>query len=129
MELAKSGDEFLILRVAGHDVIEAQWRLMERRKELKMKTLRYALVGALMFPAAGAIAQQFDAPQMLAGLTMLQTNASNAFKAYNIEADPAELSLVQLAEIIGVLNDPERDSGGRNVKQILEAILEPDIGN
>jgi hypothetical protein len=94
-----------------------------------MKTLKYALIGALVFPAAGAFAQEVDAPQMMAGLSMLQTNANNAFRLHNIAADPAELSLAQLAQIIGVLNDPQMSSGGESAKRSIEAILRGDTSN
>jgi hypothetical protein len=94
-----------------------------------MKTLKYALIGALMLPAAGALAQEVDAPQMMAGLSMIQTNASNAFRLHGIDADPAKLSLAQLAEIVGVLNDPERNSGGQSTKRSIEAILRADTSN
>jgi hypothetical protein len=94
-----------------------------------MKTIKFALIGALMLPAAGAFAQEVDAPQMLAGLSMLQTNANNAFRLHNIDADPTELSLAQLAEIIGVLNDPQMSSGGESAKKSIEAILRADTSN
>lgn len=88
-----------------------------------MKTLKYALVGALLFPATGAIAQEVDAPEMMKAHSMLQTNVDNAFRRFSIDADPTELSLAQLAEIIGVLNDPAMSSGGQSAKDSIEAIL------
>ncbi len=94
-----------------------------------MKTLKYALIGALVLPAAGAFAQQVDAPQMLAGLSMIQTNANNAFRLHGIDADPTELSLAQLAEIIGVLNDPQMSSGGESAKRSIEEILRAESSN
>jgi hypothetical protein len=94
-----------------------------------MKTLKYALIGALMLPAAGAFAQSADAPVMLAGLTMLETSAANAFRAYGIDAEPTDLSLGQLAEIIAVLNDPAMSSGGESAKRSIETILEADRFN
>jgi len=94
-----------------------------------MKTLKFALIGALMLPAGTAFAQEVDAPQMLTGLTMLQTNVNNAFRLHDIDADPRELSLAQLAEVIGVLNDPAMSSGGESAKKSIESIVMGDTSN
>jgi hypothetical protein len=88
-----------------------------------MKNLKAALVVAMLLPAAGAFAQAIDAPQMMASLSMLETNAVNAFDHYDINADVQDLSLGQLAAIVGVLNDPNANSGGASAKASIEAII------
>ena len=88
-----------------------------------MKTLKYAIIGALLLPSGGALAQEVNPPEMLAGLSMLQTNVNNAFRRHSIEADPTELSLAQLAEIIGVLNDPAMSSGGESARRSIVSII------
>jgi hypothetical protein len=91
-----------------------------------MKVVKYALIGAMMLPAIGAFAQDVSAPEMLEGLTMLESNVDKALKRYEINANPAELSLAQLAEIIGVLNDPAMSSGGEAAKRSIESIIASD---
>ncbi len=91
-----------------------------------MKTLKYALIGALLFPAMGAVAQDVDAPGMLTGLTMIQTNVNNAFRLHDIDADPTKLTLSQLVEIANVLNDPEMNSGGQSAKMTILKVLTDD---
>ena len=87
-----------------------------------MKISKLALALVVLMPASAALAQEYNAPQMQEGLTMIQTNAEQAFKQYGIDADPKELSLAQLAEIIGVLSQSGKDGGG-NVKSQIEAAL------
>lgn len=88
-----------------------------------MKILKAALICSLLLPAAGAFAQEVDAPEMLKGLSMIQTNAQNAFLKYGIDANPEDLSLGQLGAIVGILGDPEKDSGGNSAKASIEALL------
>lgn len=89
-----------------------------------MKVLKYALIATLLLPAGGALAQDVNASEMMTGLTMVQSNVDRAFQRLNIDADPRDLSLAQLAEIIGVLNDPAMSSGGESTKRTIETIIE-----
>ena len=91
-----------------------------------MKTLKYALIGALMLPAMGAVAQEYDAPEMMAGLSMIQTSVNSALKKHDIDADPTQLSLSQLVEIVNVLNDPSMSSGGQSAKRTIQKIVTGD---
>lgn len=88
-----------------------------------MKVVKYALIGALVMPAFGALAQDVDVPQMQASLSMLQLNVDKALKSHSIDADASALSLGQLAEIIGVLNDPQMSSGGETARRTIETIV------
>lgn len=88
-----------------------------------MKLVKAALAAVMILPASGAMAQQADSLQMVVGLSMLENNAQNAFREYNINANVRDLSLSQLAQIIGIINDPESDSGGSFAKNRIEAIV------
>lgn len=88
-----------------------------------MKLTKIALAFAVMLPASYALAQDYDAAGMAEGLTMLELNVNNAFQRYEIDADPTSLSLAQLAEIVGILNDPNANSGGTSAKAKIEAAL------
>jgi hypothetical protein len=88
-----------------------------------VKILPLALAAALSFSASMALSQTYNAADMQAGLTMIQTNAANAFKEYGIDADPMALSMGQLAQIVTLLVDPDSSSGGNSVKSALEAIV------
>lgn len=90
-----------------------------------MKLVKAALVAAMILPAAGAFAQDtsMERMQMQVGLSMLEVNAQNAFDRYNIETDVRALSLSQLAQIVGILDDPDANSGGSSAKASIEAVL------
>ncbi|TYB90308.1 hypothetical protein [Oceaniovalibus sp. ACAM 378] len=88
-----------------------------------MKISKLALALVVMMPATAALAQDYDAAGMQAGLTMIETNVGNAFQTYNIDADPTTLTLAQLVEIVGILNDPGKSSGGESAKASIEAAL------
>lgn len=88
-----------------------------------MKLVKAALAAVMILPASGALAQQADSLQMVVGMSMLESNAQNAFREYDINADVRELSLSQLAQIIGIINDPDGDSGGNSAKNRIQAIV------
>lgn len=88
-----------------------------------MKILPLALTAILSFSASMALSQTYNAADMQSGLSMIETNAANAFKEYGIDADPMALSVGQLAQIVTLLVDPENSSGGNSVKSALEAIV------
>jgi hypothetical protein len=78
---------------------------------------------ALIFLATTASATTFDVSDMRSGRTMLEQQITNAFVEYGIEVDLTSLSLAQIAQIEGILSDPERNGGGSNVKSAVEAII------
>lgn len=88
-----------------------------------MKIIPLALAAALSLSASMALAQDYNANEMESGLSMIQNNAANAFKKYGIDADPMALSMGQLAQIVGILADPDKDSGGSSAKASIEAII------
>jgi hypothetical protein len=88
-----------------------------------MKIIPLALAAALSFSASMALAQDYNATDMQSGLSMIQTNAANAFTKYGIDADPMALSMGQLAQIVGILADPEKNSGGESAKAAIEAVI------
>ena len=66
-----------------------------------MKLIKIAAVALL--PLAGmANAQEADTMGM--GLSMLGLSAENAFNRLNIDADPSQLTVAQLAQIHGILS-------------------------
>lgn len=87
-----------------------------------MRKLTTALV--LILAAGTATAGVFDASDMHMGRTMLEQQIKNAFVEYNIDVDLTTLSLAQIAQIEGILSDPERDAGGNSVKSAVEAIIQ-----
>lgn len=88
-----------------------------------MKLVKAAVAAVMILPASGAMAQQADSLQMVVGLSMLESNAQNAFREYDINANVRDLSLSQLAQIIGIINDPNSDSGGSSAKNRIQAIV------
>ena len=90
-----------------------------------MKMVKAALVAAMLLPASGAFAQDtnMERMQMQVGLSMLEVNAQNALQRLNIDGDVRELTLSQLAQIAGILSDPDADSGGSSTKASIEAVL------
>lgn len=88
-----------------------------------MRIIPLSVAFALALPASMAFAQQFNSTGMSEGLSMIELNAEKAFQKYNIDADPMALTLAQLAQIVGILSDPDRDTGGSSAKQNIEAIL------
>jgi hypothetical protein len=86
-----------------------------------MRKLTTALALILATSASSAFA--FDPADMHMGRTMLETQIKNAFVEYGIDYDLTALSLAQIAQIEGILSDPERDSGGNGVKSAVEAII------
>lgn len=91
-----------------------------------MRIIPLSVALALALPASMAMAQQFDVDGMSDGLSMIELNAANAFKAYKIDADPTTLTVAQLARIVGILSDPDGNSGGRTYKASIEATLSND---
>lgn len=88
-----------------------------------MKLVKAALVSAMLLPTSVAVAQQADGPMMQAGLTMIEASVQNALDRHSVDANVHDLSLAQLVTIVGILNDPEADSGGSSSKASIEAVL------
>lgn len=88
-----------------------------------MKISKLALALVALMPATAVMAQDYDSAGMREGLSMIQTNVDNAFQQYKIDADPTSLSLAQLAEIIGILDNPDSSSGGTSAKAKIEAAI------
>ena len=82
-----------------------------------------AFIAAFGFVSSGAFAKGYDTTSMQHGLDMLQTEVAQALTEYQIDVDPATLSMAQIAVIISVLNDPDKDSGGSNAKTAIEAAI------
>ena len=82
-----------------------------------------ALIAALSCVSSGAFAKGYDTTSMQQGLDMLQTEVAQAFTQYQIAVDPTTLSMSQIAVIISVLNDPDKDSGGYDAKAAIEAAI------
>ena len=87
-----------------------------------MRKLTTALV--LILAAGTATAQAYDVSDMHQGRTMLEQQITNAFVEYGIDVDLMTLSLAQIAQIEGILSEPERDGGGNSVKSAVEAIIQ-----
>jgi hypothetical protein len=88
-----------------------------------MRIIPLSVAFAIALPASMAMAQQFDVEGMSDGLSMIELNAENAFKKYKIDADPQTLTVAQLARIVGILSDPNGDSGGNTYKASIEATI------
>jgi hypothetical protein len=88
-----------------------------------MKTLKAALVAAMLLPASGAVADNMETMQMRVGLSMLESNAQGALTRYDLKANVQDLSLSQLAQIVSILDDPNGDSAGASRKASIEAVL------
>ena len=56
-------------------------------------------------------------------LDMLQVAVAQALNQYQIAVDPTTLSMSQIAVIISVLNNPDKDSGGYDAKATIEAAI------
>ena len=90
-----------------------------------MKLVKAALVATMLLPASGAFAQDdsLGRAQFQVGLSMLEVNAQNALEEYNIDANVQDLSLAQLAQILGILNDPDANTGGNDAGRRISAIV------
>lgn len=88
-----------------------------------MRIIPLSVAFALALPASMAMAQQYDVDGMSKNLSMIELNAANAFKQYNIDVDPTTLTVAELARVIGILSDPDGDSGGRTYKASIEGTL------
>jgi hypothetical protein len=88
-----------------------------------MKLTSLALAVALSLPAGSVLAQEANVADMMAGWTMLETNAQMALTKYGIEANAMNLTLGQLALISRVLTDPDSDTGGNSRKATIEFIV------
>ena len=82
-----------------------------------------AVVASLDCVASMASAEGYNTASMQQGLDTLETQIAQAFDEYQIDADPTTLSMAQIAVIIGVLDEPEKDSGGNDVKSAIEAAI------
>ena len=78
---------------------------------------------ALIVATTASSAFAFDATDMRMGRTMLETQISIAFKEFGIKQDLTVLSLAQIAQIEAILSDPDKSSGGNNVKSAVEAVI------
>ena len=66
--------------------------------------MRIATLGlALALTTVGSFAFAFETKDMHSGMTMLETTARQAFAEFNIDADPTDLTLKQLAQIAAAL--------------------------
>jgi hypothetical protein len=76
---------------------------------------------ALVFTLAGAgfaAAQSFNPTEMSQGLDMLQLQLNNMISSYGIAVNVDELTVAQVAEVIGRVND------GADTKQEIEEAIE-----
>lgn len=85
-----------------------------------MKTMITAAAIALLPLSAMAQADMMDPAAMQESFTMLEANVANILQDYGVEASVQELTVGQLAQIIGIANssDAEGDVGER-----IEAIV------
>lgn len=60
---------------------------------------------------------------MMAGFSMLQSNAQVALNRYGIQAEAQNLTLGPLGLIGRVLNDPDGDRGGNSRKSTIKFIV------
>ena len=74
--------------------------------------MRFTTLGLLVAMAAGSMAhaEMSMSEEMNAGITMLQTATKQVLQKYGLEADTMELSLSQLTEIQGLLQQSNSDS-------------------
>jgi hypothetical protein len=80
---------------------------------------RLSLVLAFTIAAAGfAAAQSFNPTEMSQGLDMLQLQLNNMISSYGIALNVDELTVAQVAEVIGRIND------GADTKQEIEEAIE-----
>lgn len=87
-----------------------------------MRLIPIATALALTLSATMAVSQDVNTEEMKEGLTMLERAATDAFRKYDISADPQTLTLAQLGEIYGVLNASDQMDVG-NQKAKIEAAL------
>ena len=90
---------------------------------MKLSLSAVTLIAALASAMSTVPALAYDTTSMQMGMNMLQTEVAQAFAEYKIDADPSTLSLAQIAVIMGVLNDPDRNSGGASAKSAIEAAI------
>lgn len=74
--------------------------------------MRFTTLGLLVAMAAGSMAhaEMSMSEEMNAGITMLQTATKQVLQKYGLEADTMKLSLSQLTEIQGLLEQSNSDS-------------------
>ena len=89
--------------------------------QLSLRAL--AIVASLGCVASMASAEGYNTSSMQQNLDTLETQIAQAFDEYQIDADPTILSMAQIAVIIGVLDEPEKDSGGNDVKSAIKAAI------
>ena len=85
---------------------------------MTLKPLAFAL---LLAPTLAA-AQTYDSTMMRDGLTALETEVSNAFAFYEIDADVRTLDLSQIVEISDIIDD-EDNSSPADVRSAIEVAL------
>jgi hypothetical protein len=80
---------------------------------------RLSLALAVTIAGAGfAVAQSFNPTEMSQGLDMLQLQLNNMISSYGIAVNVDELTVAQVAEVIGRIND------GADTKQEIEEAIE-----
>ena len=85
-----------------------------------MKTMITAAAIALMPMAALADAHVMTPEAMQESFTMLESNVSNILETYGVEASVQDLTVGQMAQIIGIANSTD-DEG--EVGERIEAIV------
>jgi hypothetical protein len=80
---------------------------------------RLSLALAVTIAGAGfAVAQSFNPTEMSQGLDMLQLQLNNMISSYGIAVNVDELTVAQVTEVIGRIND------GADTKQEIEEAIE-----
>ena len=73
-----------------------------------MKKLALSVLLSSFVMAAPALAD--DADTMQQGLNMLELAAARVLRQNNIDVDVTTLTLSQIGEVIGIINDPHEDT-------------------
>ena len=84
-----------------------------------MKTMITAAAIALM-PMAALAQTEMTPADMQESFTMLESNVSNILETYGIEVSVQELTVSQMAQIIGIANSTDEES---EVGERIEAIV------